>query len=280
MTGKICVITGATSGIGLVTADALAAKGARLILVGRNPVRGEAALARLKARTPSATADIHYADLSSLAALGKLAAAFKSLPRIDVLINNAGAIFWRRESTADGLERTFALNHMNYFVLTNLLLDRLVQSAPARIINVASEAHRGARLDFDDLQSARDYRGWTAYRRSKLCNILFTRELARRLQGTGVTANCLHPGFVASRFGDDNRGLFRVGLRLAKRLFAIAPEAGAQTPVFLASAPEVARNTGLYYDKRAPKTPSAEAQDDGAGSRLWRESARIAGITA
>jgi NAD(P)-dependent dehydrogenase (short-subunit alcohol dehydrogenase family) len=176
------------------------------------------------------------------------------------------------------LERTFALNHMAYFVLTDLLRDRLINSAPARIVNVASEAHRGAMLDLDDLQSEHNYRGFVAYGRSKLCNILFTRELARRLQGTGVTANCLHPGFVASRFGDDNGGLFRIGIGIAKRLLAISPADGAATSIYLASAPEVEGRTGLYFDKSKPATPSAAAGDDAAAQELWLRSARIAGI--
>ncbi len=278
--GKFCVITGATSGIGLVTAQKLAAKGARLVLVGRDPTRGEAALAAIRARAPRAEASIHYADLSRLDALRTLAAGLNALSRIDVLINNAGAMFWRREVTADGLERTFALNHMAYFALTALLRDRLVASSPARIVNVASDAHRGARLDFDDLQMARNYSGMTAYSRSKLANILFTRELARRLAGTSVTANCLHPGFVASRFGDNNAGLVGLGTKVAKQLFAIAPERGAETPVYLASSPAVEGRSGGYYYQCAPATPSAAAQDDAAARRLWEESTRIAGVGA
>ena len=277
MEGKLCVITGATSGIGLITAERLAAKGARLVLVGRDPARGEAALARIKARAPRAEVSIHYADLSRLDALRTLAAGLNGFSRIDVLINNAGAMFWRRQVTADGLERTFALNHMAYFVLAALLRDKLA-SSPARIVNVASDAHRGARLDFGDLQSAHSYSGMRAYSRSKLCNILFTRELARRLSGTGVTANCLHPGFVNSRFGDNNPGLVGIGTRIAKQIFAIRPEQGAETPVYLASSPDLAGKSGGYYDQCAPKTPSPEAQDDAAARRLWEESARIAGL--
>jgi NAD(P)-dependent dehydrogenase (short-subunit alcohol dehydrogenase family) len=275
--GKLCVITGATSGIGLITAERLAAQGARLVLVGRDPARGEAALARIKARAPRAEVSIHYADLSRLDALRTLAAGLDALSRIDVLINNAGAMFWRRQVTADGLERTFALNHMAYFVLAALLRDKLA-SSPARIVNVASEAHRGARLDFGDLQSAHGYSGMRAYARSKLCNILFTRELARRLSGTGVTANCLHPGFVNSRFGDNNPGLVGIGTRIAKQIFAIPPERGAETSVYLASSPDLEGKSGGYYDQCAPKTPSPEAQDDAAARRLWEESARIAGV--
>jgi NAD(P)-dependent dehydrogenase (short-subunit alcohol dehydrogenase family) len=275
--GKVCIVTGATSGIGLVTAETLAAKGARVILVGRDQARADAALTRIKRRIAGATVETQIADLSRLDEIRALAGRLAGLPRIDVLINNAGAMFHRRQTTPDRLERTFALNHMAYFVLTELLRDRLVQSAPARIINVASEAHRNAKLDFDDLQSERHYRGVVAYGRSKLCNILFTRELARRLRGTGVTANSLHPGFVASRFGDENGGLFRIGIGIAK-LFAISPEEGAATSIYLATAPEVDGRNGVYFAKSKPATPSAAAQDDAAAQRLWLESAQIAGI--
>ena len=280
MEGKLCVVTGATSGIGLITAERLAAKGARLVLVGRDPGRGQAAVGRIKARRPRAEVGVHYADLSRLDGMRKLASELNALDKLDVLINNAGAMFWDREVTADGLERTFALNHLAYFVLSALLRDKLIASAPARIINVASEAHRGAKLDFGDLQYARNYSGIRAYGRSKLCNILFTRELARRLSGTGVTANCLHPGFVNSRFGNNNPGLVGLGTRIAKQLFAISPERGAETPVYLASSPEVEGKTGGYYDRCALSTPSREAQDDAAARRLWEESARIAGLPA
>jgi NAD(P)-dependent dehydrogenase (short-subunit alcohol dehydrogenase family) len=280
MEGKLCVITGATSGIGLITAERLAALETRLVLVGRDPGRGETALARIKARAPRAEVSLHHADLSRLDGLRALAADLNARPRIDVLINNAGAMFWRRQVTADGLERTFALNHMAYFVLAALLHDKLVASSPARIVNVASEAHRGARLDFTDLQNARHYSGMRACSRSKLCNILFTRELARRLTGTGVTANCLHPGFVNSRFGDNNPGLVGLGTRIAKQLFAISPERGAETSVYLASSPHVQGKTGGYYDQCRAKSPSPEAQDDTAARRLWEESARIAGLAA
>ena len=279
--GKTCVITGATSGIGLTAAHALAALGARLALVGRDRTRGDAALSELRSRAPRLQAEIRYADLSRLDEIRRLGAELTAaLPRIDILINNAGALFQRRSLTADGMERSFALNHMAYFVLTEALRQRLVASAPARIVNVASEAHRGAALDFDDLQLEQNYRGLTAYNRSKLCNILFTRELARRLAGTGVTANCLHPGFVATRFGDENGGLFRVGLAFAKRLFAISPEQGALTSVHVATSPAVEGISGKYFDKCALATPSPAAEDDAVAQRLWQESARLAGLPA
>lgn len=277
MKGKVCVITGATSGIGLVAAERLAAMGARLVLVGRDKARGEAALAQIRRSVPAAQLRIHYADLSRLAEMSHLAAEIAALePRIDVLVNNAGAMFNERRVTEDGLERTFALNHMAYFVLSNRLKERLIAAAPARIVNVASDAHRGNTLDFADLQSAQGYRGFTVYGRSKLANILFTRELARRLAGTGVTANCLHPGFVATRFGDNNSGLFRLGLGFAKQFFALSPEKGAETIVYLASSPDVAETTGIYFAKSRPATPTTAARDDTAAQRLWEESARLA----
>jgi NAD(P)-dependent dehydrogenase (short-subunit alcohol dehydrogenase family) len=279
MAGKLCVVTGATSGIGLVAAERLAAAGARLILVGRDKARGEAALARIRRHAPGAELAIRYADLSLLAEMNRLAAEIAAAePRIDVLINNAGAMFTSRSVTADGLERTFALNHMAYFVLANRLRAALAAAAPARIVNVASEAHRGNVLDFADLQSARGYRGFRVYGRSKLANILFTRELARRLEGSGITANCLHPGFVASRFGDNNPGLPRLGIGIAKRFFALSPEQGAETVVYLAASPDAAGVTGGYFDKCRVRLPSAEAQDDAAARRLWDESAKLAGL--
>jgi NAD(P)-dependent dehydrogenase (short-subunit alcohol dehydrogenase family) len=197
-------------------------------------------------------------------------------PRIDVLINNAGALFNKRQETADGLEMTFALNHMAYFVLTQGLSARLTASAPARIVSTASAAHQGARLDFDDLQGARSFSVMGAYGRSKLCNILFTRELARRLAGTGVTANCLHPGVVATRFGSEAGGLLGLMMPLVRRL-SISPARGAETIVHLAASPEVEGVSGLYFAKCAPATPSAAARDDAAAARLWEASERLAG---
>jgi NAD(P)-dependent dehydrogenase (short-subunit alcohol dehydrogenase family) len=277
MRGKVCVITGATSGIGLVAAERLAAMGARLVLVGRDQARGEATITRITRRSPGAEIRIHYADLSRLVEMNRLTSEIAAIePRIDVLINNAGAMFAARSVTEDGLERTFAVNHMAYFVLAIRLKERLVAAAPARVVNTASDAHRGNILDFDDLQSARRYRGLTAYGRSKLANILFTREFARRLAGTGVTVNCLHPGFVATRIADNNGGVFRLGVGVAKSLFALSPEKGAETMVHLASSPDVAGITGGYFAKSRPATPTAAAQDDAAARRLWEESAKIA----
>ena len=278
MQGKTIVITGATSGIGQVAAERLAGMGARLVLVARDKVRGQAMLARLREHAPGISHSIHYADLSRLVEMKRVAAEIAAgETRIDVLINNAGALFGSRQVTEDGLERTFAVNHMAYVVLTHGLRDRLIASAPARVVNTSSNAHTRARLDFDDLQSAQRYRGFKVYGRSKLCNILYTRELARRLAGTGVTANSLHPGFVATRFGDESGGLFSYVVRMAKT-FAISPEKGADTIVYLASSPEVARVSGAYFYKCRPATPSKEAQDDAAARRLWLESARLGSL--
>jgi NAD(P)-dependent dehydrogenase (short-subunit alcohol dehydrogenase family) len=277
--GKTCVITGATDGIGLEAARRLGAMGARLVLVGRNRAKGEAALANLHALVPGVAAEMHYADLSRQDEIRRLAPELlAAAPRIDVLLNNAGAFFAKRELTPDGIERTFALNHLGYFLITALLRDRIVASAPARIVDVASGAHRHATLDFDDLQTAKSYSGWKAYQRSKLCNILFTRELARRLAGTGVTANSLHPGFVATGFGDNNRGPMRWIIGLGKRFMAIPVETGGETPVYLASSPAVEGVTGRYFGECHEQIPSAAAQDDAVAARLWRESETLTGL--
>jgi NAD(P)-dependent dehydrogenase (short-subunit alcohol dehydrogenase family) len=275
MQGKTVVVTGATSGIGLEAAEALARRGASLILVGRDPARGQAAVERVGAAGPKPR--LFLADLSRQSEIRRLAdEILDAAPRLDVLINNAGAMMTTRQVTEDGIERTFALNHMAYFLLTRLLLDRLEASAPARIVSVASGAHRSAgQLDFTDLQFEHDYSGWQAYARSKLANILFTRELARRLAGTGVTANCLHPGFVATRFGDNNGPGFRLMLGLAKRIGAISPAEGAKTIIYLASSAELAEASGLYFEKCRLAIPSPAAQDAAAASRLWTESERL-----
>jgi NAD(P)-dependent dehydrogenase (short-subunit alcohol dehydrogenase family) len=276
MRGKVVVMSGGTSGIGEVAAVRLATLGARLVLIARDRARGDAILARLRAAAPDVGHVVRYADLSTLGEARRVAAEIAAAePRVDVLVNNAGAIFATRAITADRLERTFALNHMSYFVLTAGLLDRLVAAAPARIVNTASNAHRQGHLDFDDLQSARGYRAFTVYGTSKLCNILFTRELARRLASRGVSANSFTPGFVATRFGDQAGGLYAAGVRLAK-LFAATPEKGAETLVYLATSPEVANISGQFFQNCRPGTLSAEAQDDAVGQRLWRESERIA----
>jgi NAD(P)-dependent dehydrogenase (short-subunit alcohol dehydrogenase family) len=278
VTGKTVVITGGTSGIGQVTAETLAGMGARIVLVARNPSRGETTMTRLRAKGPGATHAIHYADLSRLSEMKRVGREIAAAePRIDILINNAGAMFTRREVTEDGLELTFATNHVSYFVLTHLLRDNLLASAPARVISTSSHAHKGAKLDLNDLQLAKGYSGFKAYGRSKLCNILFTRELARRLTGSGVTANCLHPGFVATRFGDQAQGFGARVFGLLKN-FAISPERGADTIIYLASSDAPAKVTGGYFYKREETTPTSEARDDQSARRLWEETAQLAGL--
>jgi len=278
MKGKVVVITGATSGIGEVAARRLAAMGARIVLVARDAARGQESLARLAQSGAGVTHSIYYGDLSRISETKRVAAEIAAAePRIDVLINNAGALFGTRQVTADNLEQTFATNHMAYFVLTLGLRESLFAASPARVVSTASAAHQGYTLDFDDLQAAKGYSAIKAYGRSKLCNILFTRELARRWSGKGVTANCLHPGFVASRFGDGSGGLLSRVVRVAK-VFAISPEKGAQTIVYLASSPDVGAISGEYFYKCRPATPTAGGRDDAAAKRLWMESAEIAGI--
>jgi NAD(P)-dependent dehydrogenase (short-subunit alcohol dehydrogenase family) len=277
MMGKTVVITGGTSGIGEVAAVALAQMGARIVLVARDKVRADTTLARLRDNGPGVAHSVHFADLLRLVEMKRVAAEIaEQESRIDVLINNAGALFATHQLTEDGLEYTFALNHMAYFVVTEGLRDRLSASGPARIINTASASHRGATLDFDDLQSAKRFGAIKAYGRSKLCNILFTCELARRLHGTDVTANCLHPGFVATHFGDQSGALMSRVIWLAK-FFAISPAKGAQTIVYLASSPDVAKTTGLYFYESAPVIPSPSARDDRSALLLWQRSAALAG---
>lgn len=275
MRDKVVVITGATSGIGEVAADRLAQKGARIVFVARDRARGEAMRRHLNAIAAHADHTVHYADLSRLSEMKRVAEEIAATePHIDVLINNAGAMFTHRQVTEDGLERTFALNHLSYFVLTNILLERLIATRGARIVSTSSAAHKSARLHFDDLQSERGYAGFRVYGRTKLMNILFSRELAKRLAGTGVTANCLHPGFVATRFGDESGGAMSLGVRIAK-IIAIAPEQGAETIIYLASSPAVEGQSGGYYYRCKPETPSREARNDADAKRLWDLSAKL-----
>ena len=288
MSGKVVVITGATSGIGQVAAERLAAMGARIVQVARDRERGEEAMRRLKLVSAGVDHAIHYADLSVIGEMKRVGAEVANRePRIDVLVNNAGVMFGRLEKTSDGLERTFALNHVSYFVLTHCLLERLKGATGARVVNTASDAHKGMSLDFDDLQGEKTYadkspRQWVyggspfkVYGRSKLCNILFTRELARRLSGTGVTANCLHPGFVNTRFADATGGRTSRFFKVAKKM-ALTPEQGSETIVYLASSDEVAGRTGEYFVKCRVEKPSKVAQDDEAARRLWEISEKLA----
>jgi NAD(P)-dependent dehydrogenase (short-subunit alcohol dehydrogenase family) len=278
MHGKVCLVTGATSGIGRVTARELARQGARVVLVGRNAAKTEAVLAQIHAETGNREVGSLLADLSSQQQVGELATQFlERWPRLDVLINNAGGIWLNRQITVDGLEMTFAVNHLAYFLFTNLLLDRLKASAPARIVNVASGAHQKATLDFNDLMSERDYRGWGVYCRSKLANLLFTYELARRLQGTGVTVNALHPDWVATGIASNNgwRGWL---VKLAARCFAISPEKGARTVLYLATSPEVKGLNGQYFFQEHPVSSSPASHDEAAAKRLWQVSLELTNL--
>jgi NAD(P)-dependent dehydrogenase (short-subunit alcohol dehydrogenase family) len=278
--GKTIVITGATSGIGRVAAYSLAQQGARIVAVARDRQRGEETLSELRRLAPARNHAVHYADLSLLAEMQRVAEQIAaSEQQIDVLINNAGALFSTRQLTADGLEMSFATNHMAYFVLTNLLGARLKATAGARVISTASDAYKMGRVRFDDLQSRRSYSAFGMYGSSKLMNILFTRELAARLGAAGVTANCFYPGFVATRFGDASSGLMPAVFRFAKK-FAITPEAGARTLIYLASAPQVAGSTGQYFYKCQPVALFKRATNDADARRLWEISAELAGLGA
>ena len=275
MHGKICVVTGATSGIGLVTAQVLAHQGATLIIVARNAERGAATVSRIRQETGNSAVELLVADLSVQAQVRQLASEIQHrVARLDVLVNNAGAFFARRQLSQDGLEMTFALNHLAYFLLTSLLFDSLKAADSARIVNVSSEAHRRAHLDFSDLQGEHRYTGWRAYARSKLANILFTYELARRLAGTGIVTNALHPGFVATNFGRNNHGIAAAFIRILQ-LTAFSPEEGAQTIIYLASSPVVKGVTGQYFIKQQVVRSSQVSYDHAAAERLWQFSTEL-----
>jgi len=281
MKGKICMVTGATSGIGEVTARTLAQMGATVIVVGRSSERSAATVEHIRQQTGNPTVEFMLADLSSQKEIRRLAQQFRSrYQHLHLLVNNAGGLFTARQQSVDGIEMTFALNHLGYFLLTNLLLDTLKASAPARIVNVAASAHRFVRgVNFDDLQGQARYSGLQAYAQSKLCNLLFTYELARRLEGTGVTVNALHPGVVATRFGHNNRGLAGMLARLSN-LIAISPERGARTIIYLATFSGVEGVTGQYFvnKKKAPSSPAS--LDRTSAIRLWRVSEAMTGLSA
>ena len=279
MQNKVCIVTGANAGIGKVTAIELARQGATVVMICRSQERGEAALADIQAQSGSDQVELLLADLSAQADIHRVADEFKQrYDRLDVLVNNAGGIFMERKTSVDGLELTFALNHMGYFLLTDLLLDMLKASAPARIVSVSSGAHRFGDLDLDDLQNEKRYKGFRAYGQSKLANILFTKELARQLEGTQVTANVLHPGFVKTQFGQRNStsGLMRVLIyRVIWPLFAISPEQGAETSIYLANSPEVADVTGEYFEKKKISKVSKQANDMDVARQLWAKSQEL-----
>ena len=279
MQDRVCLVTGATAGIGKVTARVLAEQGATVIGVGRNANKCAAVAEEIKDKTHNPAVEYLVADLSSMDAVRNLARQFKSkYNQLHVLVNNVGAYFLSRHETVDGLELTFALNHLGVFLLTNLLLDTLKASAPSRIINVSSGAHMGARLNFEDLQNQHGYGfGWHAYGKSKLANILFTHELARRLEGTGVTVNALHPGFVASDFATNNGWLVRLARPLMD-LGAISVEEGAKTTLYLATRPELANVTGKYFVEQKEARSSPASYDEESARRLWRISEELAGL--
>jgi NAD(P)-dependent dehydrogenase (short-subunit alcohol dehydrogenase family) len=280
MTGRRVLVTGANTGIGKWTAIGLTQRGAAVVIHSRNPEKGRAAQDEIRRQSGSADVDLLLADFSSLAEVRRLAAeVLERYPRLDVLVNNAGLISGRRAESADGYELTFAVNHLAPFLLTNLLLDRIVASAPARIVTVSSRTHLRSAIDFDDLDLRHGYQAMEAYSRSKLANVLFTRELARRLEGTGVTANCLHPGVVRSDFGSsgDLGGVMGVGWAVMQP-FLLSPKQGADTSIYLASSPEVAGISGEYFDRRRVARTSTRARDMAAAAELWRVSAERVGL--
>jgi NAD(P)-dependent dehydrogenase (short-subunit alcohol dehydrogenase family) len=275
---KVCVITGATDGIGKEAAYGLALLGAKLLIHGRDPDKGTRAVAELKARSRNPAIEFLQADFGSLADVRRLAAALmERTPHIDVLINNAGGMFVNRTVSKDGYELTFAVNHLAPFLLTHLLLNALKSATQARIVTTASNAHRGATLDFDDLQATRKYAAMGAYGRSKLANILFTRALAKRLEGTTVTATCLHPGFVRTSIGRDMGAIPRGIFRLISQ-FVRSPQKGAQTLVYLASSAQVQGASGGYYFDCKLTQPAPAGQDDKAAEQLWQVSEKLVGI--
>lgn len=273
MQGKVCLVTGAASGIGAVTAQALAQRGATVVLVDCNTERGAARVDQIRGQTGSSAVEFIRTDLSVQKEIHQLAQQFKSrYARLDVLVNNAGALFPRRGESADGIEMTFALNHLAYFLLTNLLLDTLQASAPARIVNVSSHAHERTQIHFDDLESRSAYNGRLVYAHSKLAIVLFTYELARRLEGTGVTANTLTPGIVATNFPRNSGRLIGLAVRLFRFAF-LSPEEGAQTSIYLATSPEVEGVSGKYFAKCKAVPSSPASYDTVAAQRLWQVSA-------
>jgi len=280
MNGKRALVTGANTGIGKWTAVGLAERGFSVLVHARSPEKGRAAVDEIRGLSGNPSVGLVLADLSSLDAVRALAAAvLEQCPRLDVLVNNAGLISTRRVETVDGFESTFAVNHLAPFLLTNLLLGRIRASSPARIVTVSSRAHLSAALDFDDLDCRRGYAAMDAYARSKLANVLFTRELARRLAGSGVSANCLHPGVVRTEFGAGGElgGVMGIGWYLMQP-FLLSPRQGAETSIYLATSPDVEDVTGEYFDRRRVARTASPARDMAAASRLWRVSAERVGI--
>ena len=278
--GKTCLVTGATSGIGRSSAIGLAARGAKLFLLCRNPQRADETRSEIASRTGRTDVEILLADLSAQTEIRRVAAEFLATGQpLHVLLNNAGVVLTQRRETVDGIETTFAVNHLAAFLLTNLLLERLIASSPARIVNVSSEAHRlGGGLDFNDLGAVGRYSGMAVYGRSKLANLYFTRELARRLAGTGVTVNAVHPGAVRTELGQNNDAPILKLLTGLVRPFFRSPEKGAETSIWLCSSPELAGVSGQYFSDRKERTPHRLANDEAAARRLWDASAKLVGL--
>lgn len=274
------MVTGANAGIGRETALALARSGATVVMVSRNRERGEAARAGIVAQSGNERVELLLADLSSQHSIRAMCDDFNHrYDRLNVLVNNAGVYLSERHVTADGLEMTFATNHLGYFMPTVLLWERLLAGAPARVINVSSDAHRSAKLNFDDLQNEHHYKGFRAYAQSKLANVLFTQELHRRRGAADVTANTLHPGFVASNFGRDNGGIIGLFMRRVVPWFARSSEEGAATSIYLASSAEVAGISGGYFVDCKPVRAAATAYDTSAAARLWQVSEALTGVS-
>ena len=272
LSGKIALVTGATAGIGLITAEALARMGATLVIVSRNEQKCQDVVAQIQANTGNTRVEYIAGDLSAMAQVRNVATEFlRRYDRLHILVNNAGAFINDRQVSVDGFEMTFALNHLNYFYLTQLLLDTLIASAPARIVNVSSDAHRGGKINFDDLMSEKSYSGFGVYSMTKLANVLFTNELAQRLEDSGVTANSLHPGFVATNFGKNNGGIVGFFMPVVQ-LFALSPEKGAETSIHLAASPDIEGVTGKYFSKKIPVQPAKAALDVATQRRLWEAS--------
>ena len=276
MQGKVCLITGGTNGIGKSAAQALAQLGATVVIVGRDAQKTSQVVSEIRSAAGNTNVDSLLADLSSQQDVRRLASDFQSrYSRLHVLLNNAGGTYLKRQLSVDGIDMTFALNHLAYFLLTDLLLDTLKASAPARIISVSSDAHANGKIEFDNLQGERAYSGLEPYGNSKLANILFTRELARRLEGSGVTANALHPGLTSTGFGRNNPGLLMTIMGVVIPLIARSPEKGAATSIYLASSPEVQSTTGEYFvDSKVAKT-APQAADMAVARKLWEVSAEM-----
>ncbi len=281
MIDKVCMVTGATGGLGLAAAQALAQRGATVIIVGRNPDKGAAVVGRIQEQTGNPAVEFMLADLSSQQDIRHLAQEFNNrYSRLHVLVNNAGASYRKRRESVDGIEMTFALNHLGYFLLTNLLLDTLKASAPSRIVNVSSEVHRDVTLDLEDLQASRGFNGYQVYKRSKLANLLFTYELARRLEGTNVTVNAVSPGLAKTNLGLQDGGMPALMKRFINALMGVSPQEGAKLIIHLATSPELQGISGKYFVKGEAVRSSDASRDQATATRLWQISAKLTGLPA